>query len=147
MNFSQLSLKWMMDQFPEYHEGEEPLHKRGTLIFTGTLGALRTNTGFAAYGAARSGVRMLAQSLAREFSAKGIHVVHAIANGGITDNVHNWHGETGEKKEGAGDDAVKVLKGEKMRAESVGKLYLHCMQMGCDLWVHELDMRPAAEGF
>ena len=147
MNFSQLSLQWMMEQYPAYTEGEEPLRKRGTLIFTGTLGALRTNIGFAAYGAGRSGVRMLAQSLAREFSPKGVHVVHAIANGGITDKYHEWHGDTAEKKEGGGEDAMKVLAGQKMRAESVGKLYLQMSEMECDLWVHELDMRPAAEKF
>ena len=79
MNFSQLGLQWMMSQYPEWHEDELPLHKRGTIIFTGTLGALRANTGFGAYGAGRAGVRMLAQSLAREFSAKGVQVVHAIA--------------------------------------------------------------------
>ena len=42
--------------------------KKGTLIFTGTLGALRTNANFAAYGASRSGARSLAQALAREYS-------------------------------------------------------------------------------
>jgi NAD(P)-dependent dehydrogenase (short-subunit alcohol dehydrogenase family) len=86
MNFSQLSLKWMMEQYPEWHADEQPLHKRGTLIFTGTLGSLRTNVGYAAYGAGRASARMLAQSLAREFSEKGVQVVHAIANGGITDD-------------------------------------------------------------
>ena len=149
MNFSQLSLKWMLEQYPEWKAGEEPLQKRGTLIFTGTLGSLRTNTGYGAYGAGRAGVRMLAQSLAREFSGRGVQVVHAIANGGITDRYHDWEGEMEEpgKGQGKGEDALPVLKGEKMRAESVGKLYLSCMQMECDLWVHEIDMRPAAEKF
>ena len=145
MSFSQLGLQWMMSQYPEWHEDELPLHKRGTIIFTGTLGALRANTGFGAYGAGRAGVRMLAQSLAREFSAKGVQVVHAIANGGITDEYHDWHG--GESGKGKGKDADKILKGQKMRAEAVGKLYLSLMEQECDLWVHELDMRPAAEKF
>ena len=73
--------------------------------------------------------------------------MHAIANGSITDKYHAWHGETGEKVEEQGEDAEAVLKGAKMRAESVGKLYLSVMQQECDLWVHELDMRPAAEKF
>lgn len=92
---------------------------------------------------------MLAQSLARELSPQGIHVVHAIANGGITDKYHDWHGESQEKGKGKGkgEDAEKVMRGEKMRAESVGKLYLHLMEQENDLWVHELDMRPAAEKF
>ena len=42
--------------------------KKGTLIFTGTLGAMRTNANFAAYGASRSGARSLAQALAKEYS-------------------------------------------------------------------------------
>lgn len=92
------------------HHGEKPLsetggEKKGTLIFTGTLGALRANAEFAAYGAGRAGVRMLAQSLAREFSAKGVHVVHTIANGGIED-------AEGE------DQRV----GKKMSADAVGKV-------------------------
>ena len=48
---------------------------------------------------------------------------------------------------GKGKDADKILKGQKMRAEAVGKLYLSLMEQECDLWVHELDMRPAAEKF
>lgn len=124
---------------------ELPLQKRGTLIFTGTLGSLRTNPGYAAYGAGRASVRMLAQSLAREFSAQGVQVVHAIANGGITDEYHDWHG--GAAGKGKGKDAETVMRGKKMRAESVGRLYLHVMEQECDLWVHELDMRPAAEKF
>lgn len=140
MIFSQLSLKWMLSQYPA-DTSSSGLQKRGTIVFTSTLGSLRTNPGFAAYGATRASVRMLAQSLAREYSAKGIHVLHAIANGGITDKVS---GKAGEEQ---GDDAEKVKKGERMKAESVGKLYLGVMQQDCDLWVHELDMRPAAEKF
>ena len=132
-NFAAECTKWMLAQGEAPKEGAA-MEKRGTLIFTGTLGALRTNAQYAAYGAGRAGVRMLAQSLAREYSARGVHVVHAIANGGITDS-----------SEGA--DAEKVRAGAKMRAESVGKTYLWLSQQECDLWVHELDMRPAAERF
>merc|ERR1711939_691654 len=82
--FSQEALKMFFE-----HHGEAPLsetgEKKGTLIFTGTLGALRCNAEFAAYGAGRSSVRQLAQTLAREMSAKGVHVVHTIANGSIED--------------------------------------------------------------
>lgn len=104
--------------------------KKGTLIFTGTLGALRCNAEFASYGAGRSSVRQLAQALAREMSAKGVHVVHAVANGSIRDE----HGE--EQKAG-----------KKMSAEAVGKTYLWLHQQGPELWTHELDLRPAQEKF
>ncbi|KAK5082796.1 hypothetical protein LTR05_006677 [Lithohypha guttulata] len=151
--FSQLSLKWMLDQYPEHAalpSGAVPMQKKGTIIFTGTLGSVRCSTAqFAAYGGGRAAVRMLAQGLAREYSAQGIHVVHAIANGGITDNYHKYHADESGKieTEGGGEDAEAVLQGKKMRAESVGKLYLHAMEQECDLWIHELDMRPAAEKF
>ncbi|EXJ75704.1 uncharacterized protein A1O5_00211 [Cladophialophora psammophila CBS 110553] len=152
MVFSQLCLKWMLAQYPADVEkssesgGEDMMIKKGTLIFTGTLGALRTNPGYAAYGAGRAGVRMLAQSLAREYSPKGVHVVHAIANGGIVD-VDSSAGSGGEAGSEAKEKTAKVMLGEKIRAESVGRLYLDCMRQSCDLWVHELDMRPAREKF
>ena len=104
--------------------------KKGTLIFTGTLGALRCNAEFAAYGAGRAGVRQLAQSLAREMSAKGVHVVHAIANGSIRD-----------------DNGDEQKSGKKMSAEAVGKTYLWLHGQGPELWTHELDLRPAQEKF
>ena len=104
--------------------------KKGTLIFTGTLGALRCSAEFAAYGAGRAGVRQLAQTLAREMSAKGVHVVHSIANGGIED-----------------EDGEAQRTGKKMSAEAVGRTYLWLHQQGPELWTHELDMRPAQEKF
>jgi len=62
-----------------------------------------------------------------------VHVVHAIANGGIEDQPAG----TGEKQ--------KV--GTKMSAESVGKTYLFLSEQSVDLWTHELDLRPAGEKF
>jgi NAD(P)-dependent dehydrogenase (short-subunit alcohol dehydrogenase family) len=79
MSFAQESLKLLFE-----HHGEQGLAdggaKKGTIIFTGTLGALRCNPEFAAYGGGRAAVRMVAQSLGRELSAKGVHVVHVIAS-------------------------------------------------------------------
>ena len=67
MAFSKEVVKMLVDQ-----NGQTLLAdgggKKGTLIFTGTLGAMRTNANFAAYGASRSGARSLAQALAKEYS-------------------------------------------------------------------------------
>ena len=129
MAFSQEALKRFLGD-----HGEQTLAegggKKGTIIFTGTLGALRTNPEYAAYGAGRAGVRMLAQSLAKEFSAKGVHVVHAIANGRIAD--------------GEGEEFDT---GKSIRADAVGKEYLHLHEQEPTLWTHELDLRPAQEKF
>ncbi|KAF4631108.1 hypothetical protein G7Y89_g7030 [Cudoniella acicularis] len=118
--------------FEENGEGglEKGGGKKGTLIFTGALGALRCSAEYAAYGAGRASVRQLAQTLAREMSPKGIHIVHTIANGAIEDN-----------------DGEDQKIGKKMSADAVGKTYLWLSQQGPELWTHELDMRPAAEKF
>lgn len=57
--------------------------KSGTLIFTGASGSLRGKANYAPFAAARSGLRALAQSLAREFGPQGVHVGHVIIDGGI----------------------------------------------------------------
>ncbi|KAF6789405.1 short chain dehydrogenase reductase family [Colletotrichum sojae] len=104
--------------------------KKGTIIFTGTLGAMRTNQQYAAYGATRAAVRMVAQAIAKEHSKFGVHCVHAIANGGIIDEINE-----------------DTKSGKKMKAEDVGELYLWLSQQPSSLWTHELDMRPAQETF
>ncbi|KAK5175204.1 uncharacterized protein LTR77_000341 [Saxophila tyrrhenica] len=129
MVFSQESIKRFFEDHGEktLAEGSE---KKGTLIFTGTLGALRCNSEFASYGASRASVRQLAQALAREMSPKGIHVAHTIANGRITDA-----------------DNEDTRTGKHMTADAVGKTYLWLSQQEPCLWTHELDLRPAQEKF
>lgn len=77
MVFAQESIKRMFEDHGEKTLAEGA-GKKGTLIFTGTLGALRCNAEFASYGASRGSVRQLAQALAKELSAKGIHVAVCI---------------------------------------------------------------------
>src|SRR5258706_16378783 len=60
----------------------EPLG-RGTVLFTGATGSLRGAVGYAPFAASKPGVRMVQQSLAREFGPKGLHVAHVIIDGGI----------------------------------------------------------------
>ncbi|KAI4597853.1 hypothetical protein KJ359_004130 [Pestalotiopsis sp. 9143b] len=126
-----LRLLYAQNGGPDTPLSPENPDKKGTVIFTGTLGALRTNEGFAAYGAGRSAVRAVAQALGKEHSRSGVHVVHAIANGAIRD-------ETAAK-------ADDIRAGKTMSAESVGRTYLWLSQMPPDLWVDELDLRPAQE--
>lgn len=129
MVFSQEAIKRFFEDHGEktLAEGSE---KKGTLLFTGTLGALRCNAEFGSYGASRSSVRQLAQALAREMSSKGIHVAHAIANGRISDA-----------------DSEETKSGKHISAEAVGQTYLFLANQHPTLWTHELDLRPAQEKF
>lgn len=129
--FSQEALKLMFEQHGEQTLAEGG-SKKGTLIFTGTLGALRCNAEYGSYGASRGSVRQLAQALAREMSARGVHVVHTIANGRISD---------------ASADTPEVQSGKHIAAEAVGETYLYLHNQHPTLWTHELDMRPAQEKF
>ena len=131
MAFAQESLKLLFEHHGEQGLAETEGEKKGTIIFTGTLGAMRSNARFASYGAGRAGVRQLSQSLGKEFSEKGVHVVHVIANGGIVDD----------------NDGENVTTGKKIKAESVGKTYLWLIGQQPDLWTSELDMRPALEKY
>lgn len=79
--------------------------KKGTLIFTGTLGAMRTNATFGSYGASRSGARSLAQALAKEYSPMGIQTVHTIVNGSVRD-----------------EDGEAQKTGKTISAEALGKV-------------------------
>lgn len=131
MIFAQESLKLFFEQNGGEAKGlAEGSGKKGTLIFTGTLGALRCNAEFGSYGASRGSVRQLAQALAREMSPKGVHVVHTIANGRITDA-----------------DTEETRNGKHIAAEAVGKTYLWLANQEPTLWTHELDLRPAQERF
>ena len=129
MAFSQESLKLLFE-----HHGKTPLadggpHK-GAIIFTGTMGALRTNPKFASYGGSRSAVRSLAQAVAKEFSPLGVHGVHVIANGAIKD-----------------ENSEATHSGKSMSADAVGKTYLWLAEQEPTLYTHELDIRPAQEKF
>lgn len=53
---------------------EEPVGKRGMLIFTGATASLRGNTKTSLLAAGKFGARALSQSLAKEFGKDNIHV-------------------------------------------------------------------------
>jgi len=79
---------WEMACFAGFLAGREAAkvmvpRGHGTLIFTGATASLRGREGFAAFAAAKAGLRALAQSIARELGPKGIHVAHVVCDGSI----------------------------------------------------------------
>ena len=56
---------------------------RGTIIFTGASASLRGKPGFAHFAAAKAGLRMIEQSMSREYGPLGIHVANVVIDGGI----------------------------------------------------------------
>lgn len=57
---------------------------KGTILVTGATASLRGSSQFAVFAASKFALRALTQSIAREFSPKGVHVAHFVIDGGIS---------------------------------------------------------------
>lgn len=110
----------------------------GTVIFTGASGSLRGKPGFAQFAASKAGLRMISQSMAREFGAQGIHVAHVIVDGGIN----------GERLELAAPDRFRDA-GEAglLGIDAIAANYWHIHTQDRSAWTQELDLRPYKEIF
>ena len=56
---------------------------KGCIFFTGATASVRGGIGYAAFASAKSGLRAVAQSMARELGPKNIHVAHLIIDAGV----------------------------------------------------------------
>lgn len=111
---------------------------RGSLLFTGATAALRGKPPFAAFAAAKAGLRSLSQSLAREFGPQGIHVAHVVIDGGI--DGERLRSSAPQRVAQAGDDGLLNLDAI---AESYWQLHLQHRSA----WTQEIDLRPFKETF
>ena len=57
--------------------------ERQSLLFTGASGSLRGKAGFSAFASGKGALRMMVQSIAREYGPLGIHVGHVVIDGVI----------------------------------------------------------------
>ena len=110
----------------------------GCLIFTGASASMRGKPMFAAFTAAKGGLRNMAQSLAREYHPQGIHVGHVVIDGGIYGEkiqikVPSWYEEKGE--EGL------------IGLEGIADSYMYLYKQSKNAWTHELDLRTHVENF
>ena len=111
---------------------------RGTLLFTGASASLRGKAGFGGFAATKAGLRMLAQSLAREFGPQGVHVAHIVVDG-MVDGQRLRDALPG-LLEHAGDDAA-------LDPAAIADTYWQLYQQPRSTWTHELDLRPAQEAW
>ncbi|MGE3907682.1 MAG: SDR family oxidoreductase, partial [Reyranellaceae bacterium] len=79
---------WEMGCFAGFLTGREAARRmapreRGTILFTGATAALRGGSGYSGFAGAKAGLRMLAQSMARELQPRNIHVAHVVIDGPI----------------------------------------------------------------
>ena len=107
---------------------------RGTVIFTGATASLRGGAMFHNLAVGKFGLRALAQSMAREFQPKGIHVAHVIIDGQIASE------RPGHSAAERGEDAV-------LDPAAIAEAYYQLHLQPPSAWTLELDLRPYVEKF
>ena len=111
---------------------------RGTILFTGASGSLRGKAFFAAFAAAKAGLRAVSQSMAREFGPRGIHVAHVIIDGGISG--YRLKSRVPDLVEKRGPDGLLSI-------DAIAETYWQLHLQHRSAWTLEQDLRPWSENF
>jgi len=96
---------------------------RGSIFYTGATASLRGGQGFSAFASGKFALRALAQSMARELGAEGIHVAHV-----------NIDGSIGKSRDGS-----------KLDPDDIAETYYGLYKQTRTNWTQELDIRPWTE--
>lgn len=133
---------WRVACFGGFLVGREAARRmapqaRGTVLFTGASASLRGKPPFTAFASAKAGLRAIAQSMAREFGPRGVHVAHVIIDGGIAGERLARFTEFVKSK---GEDGLLDL-------DAIADTYWMLHGQHRTAWTHELDLRPFKEPF
>jgi NAD(P)-dependent dehydrogenase (short-subunit alcohol dehydrogenase family) len=134
---------WRIGCFGGFLVGREAARRlvplgKGTIIFTGASASLRGTPGFAHFAAAKAGLRMIAQSMAREYGPLGIHVAHVVIDGGIRGD--RLLSRVPTLLQERGDDGLLAI-------EAIADTYWDIHRQQRSAWAHEVDLRPFKEPF
>lgn len=110
----------------------------GSLLFTGASGSLRGKPAFAHFASAKAGLRMLAQSLAREYGPQGVHVGHLIVDGVIDGEM--VRSRFGEYIEQLGPEGS-------LDPDHIAEAFWHLHSQPRSAWTHETEVRPYKENW
>lgn len=132
---------WRVGCFGGFLFGREAVRRMlpngtGTLLFTGASASLRGRANFGAFNAAKGALRNLAQAMAKEYAADGIHVGHVVIDGAIGgDKIRKGLPEYAEK---LGEDGLISLDG-------IADGYAYLYHQEPRAWTFELDVRTSKE--
>jgi NAD(P)-dependent dehydrogenase (short-subunit alcohol dehydrogenase family) len=107
--------------------------QQGTIILTGATAGVRGAANFAGFASAKFALRGLAQSLAREYGPKGVHVAHIVLDG-LIDAPQT-------------DQRFGPAPSGRMDALSIAQAYLALTTQPPSARTHEMDLRPFSERF
>jgi NAD(P)-dependent dehydrogenase (short-subunit alcohol dehydrogenase family) len=141
MEASYFEQSWRVVCFGGFLFGREAVRRMapkgsGTLLFTGASASLRGRSGFGAFNSSKAGLRILAQAMAKECAADGIHVGHVVVDGAIG----------GEKIRKRFPDAA----GREERLisiEGIVDAFVFLHKQPRRAWSFELDVRTSTESW
>lgn len=134
---------WEMACYAGFLTGREAAARmvprgKGAIFFTGATASMRGGSGYAAFAAAKAGLRAVAQSMARELGPQGIHVAHLVIDAGV---------DTAWVRARMAERGVALEAGVLMAPESIAEAYWQLFVQPRDAWTHEMDLRPFGERF
>jgi len=109
-------------------------HGRGSLFFTGASASVKGYAESAPFAMGKFALRGMAQSLAREFGPKNIHVAHFVIDGGIR------RPDGDPRAHGRGADGM-------LDPDAIAETYMAVYRQHRSAWSFEVDLRPWVEKF
>ena len=116
---------------------------KGTILFTGATASVRGSAQFAAFAAAKGGLRQVAQSMARELGPKNIHVAHVVVDGMI-DNRRTRERMAERKRD---QNSPDLPPDGMLATDAIAELFWQLHAQPRSAWTFEADLRPWAEKF
>ena len=139
---------WEMACYGGFLTGREAARRMlprgaGSIFFTGATASLRGGSGYSAFASAKAGLRLLAQSMARELGPQGLHVAHLVIDAGV---------DTAFVRQrivaARGAEALAALPPDTlMDPASIAEAYWQLHHQPRDAWTHEMDLRPFGENW
>ena len=114
--------------------------RSGKIFVTGATAGMRGNPGYAAFAAAKSGLRATAQSAARELWPQGIHVAHLVIDSGVDTE---W--VRARVIERIGAEALAAQPDLLMPPAAVAEAYWALYTQPKAAWTFEQEIRPFGE--
>jgi len=134
---------WRLGCYAGFLVGREAARRmtprgRGTILFTGATASVRGGAQFAAFAAAKNGLRAVAQSMARELGPKGIHVAHVVIDGMI---------DTAAARQRFPERAATLGEDGMLAPDAIAETFYRIHTQPRTAWTFETDLRPWAEKF